>query len=240
MAAHVPERKKDLIHYMGSICSAQEMYLCLSKQETGAACLDWFKNQMFKKEIEELGKESEEMYEYLDSLVAKSEVGSKNLIFTPWLFGERSPLNDSNVRGGFYNISLDHTRADMLRAIYEGVALNLRWSMKYMEKLVGKPESINIIGGGANSKPWCQILADVLNKTINQIENPHLGSARGSAIIAMVGLGLINNFQDAIPLIKIDEVFYPNQENENIYATLFNEYVELYKRNKVMFENLNS
>jgi xylulokinase len=240
VAAHVPERKKDLIHYMGSICSAQEMYLCLSKQETGAACLDWFKNQMFKNEIEELGKESDEMYQFLDSLVAKSEVGSKSLIFTPWLFGERSPLNDSNVRGGFYNLGLDHTRADMLRAIYEGVALNLRWSMKYMEKLVGKADSINVIGGGANSKPWCQILADVLNKKINQIKNPHLGSAKGSAIIALVGLGLINNFIDAIPLIKIEEVFYPNQENEKIYATLFKEYVEIYKRNKIMFENLNS
>jgi len=240
MAAHISERKKDLIHYMGSICSAQDMYLCLAKQETGAACLEWFKNQVCKKEIEEFGKESDEMYQFLDSLLESTEAGSKNLIFAPWLYGERCPLNDSNVRGGFYNLSLDHTRAEMFRAIYEGVAFNLRWAMNYMEKLVGKSERINTIGGGANSDIWCQILADVLNRDILKMKEPHLGSARGSAIIAMVGLGLIDNFNDAIPLIEVEKTFHPNPSNQNTYDLLFNEFIQLYKNNKRLFENLNS
>ncbi|TXT55046.1 MAG: hypothetical protein BAJALOKI2v1_700011 [Promethearchaeota archaeon] len=240
MAAHVSKRKKDLIHYTGSICSAQDMYLCLSKQETGAACLDWFKNQMFKREMEDFGKKTDEIYQFLDSLVEKSKPGANNLIFTPWLFGERSPLNDSNVRGGFYNLSLEHTRADMLRAIYEGVAFNLRWSMKIMEKLVGKTLTIQTIGGGANSEIWSQILADILNRNINQVDNPSLGSARGSAIIAMVGLGIIETFVDAVPLIRIRKRFQPNPSHQNLYDRLFKEYMAIYKRNKPMFENLNS
>jgi xylulokinase len=240
IASHVSERKKDLIHYMGAICSAQDMYLCLAKQETGASCLEWFKNQAFKKEIEELGKESDDMYQLLDSLVENTEAGAKNLIFSPWLFGERSPLNDSNVRGGFYNLSLDHTRAEMLRAIYEGVAFNLRWAIKYMEKLVGKSKIVNVIGGGANSDIWCQILADILNKDIQKMKEPHLGSARGSAIIAMVGLGIINDFQKAIPLIKVEKTFHPNRSHQETYDLLYNEFTKLYRRNKNMFDALNS
>ncbi|MEJ2251176.1 MAG: FGGY-family carbohydrate kinase [Candidatus Lokiarchaeota archaeon] len=240
IAAHVSERKKDLIHYMGSICSAKEMYLCLSKQETGAACLDWFKNQTFQKEIEEFGKESDEIYSLLDSVVKNTNAGAKNLIFTPWLYGERSPLNDSNVRGGFYNLSLDHTRSEMLRSIYEGVALNLKWGMQYLEKLAGKSENVNLIGGGANSDVWCQILADILNRNINKVEEPHLGSAKGSAIIAMVGLGILKDFHEAIPLIKVEKIFQPNKDNRKIYDLLYNEYVKIYKRNKKMFDILNS
>jgi xylulokinase len=109
-----------------------------------------------------------------------------------------------------------------------------------MGKLVGKSESINTIGGGANSEIWCQILADVLNRDILKMKEPHLGSARGSAIIAMVGLGLIDNFNNAIPLIEVEKTFHPNPSNQNTYDLLFNEFIQLYKNNKRLFENLNS
>lgn len=239
VAAHTSKRLKDLSHYTGCISSAQENYLCISKQETGATCLDWAVQQMFKNELEEYKGRSEELYSRLDSLVEKVEVGSKNLIFTPWMFGERSPINDPNVRGGFYNLSLEHTRYDLLRSVYEGVVYNIKWSLIYLEKLIGKADEINCIGGGAKSDVWCQILADILDRKIVQMENPDLAAARGSAIISMVGLGILNQFSDALPLIKVKKVFIPNTENEKIYDILFNEYVNIYKRNKKMFMNLN-
>jgi len=171
--------------------------------------------------------------------VENTEKGAKNLIFTPWMFGERSPLNDPNVRGGFYNLSLDHTREDILRAVYEGIAFNIKWSLKIVEKLVGTSESIKFVGGGAKSRIWCQILADILDRNIHQISEPNLAAAKGSAIVALVGLKILKNFNDAIPIIKIKNKFNPNSENKIVYDKLFNEFLKIYKRNKIMFKNLN-
>ena len=155
------------------------------------------------------------------------------------MFGERSPINNPNVRGGFYNLSLEHTRDDILRSVYEGVAYNIKWSLFYLEKLVGKSDEINCIGGGAKSDAWCQILADILERKIVQVELPDLAAAKGSAIISMVGLGILKDFSEAIPLIKINKVFIPNIDNKKIYDKLFNEYKNIYKRNKNMFKKLN-
>ena len=182
---------------------------------------------------------SDDLYSYLGSLIENTDVGSKNLIFTPWMIGERSPINDPNVRGGFYNLSLDHTREDMLRSVCEGVAYNLKWSLLYMEKLVGRADDLNCIGGGAKSDVWCQILANILGRKIVQMENPELAAAKGSAINAMVGLKVLNEFSDAIPFIKVKDTYSPNIKNKEKYAKLFNEYLKIYKNNKKMFKTLN-
>ncbi len=239
VAAHTSKRLKDLIHYTGSICSSQDNYLCISKQETGAACLDWVINQIFRDEKEKFKEKQEELYKRINLIVGNSKVGAKNLLFTPWLFGERSPLNDPNVRGGFYNLSLDHNREDLLRAVYEGVAYNIKWALIILEKLVGKIDKINFIGGGAKSNVWCQILADVLERNIVQMIDPDLAAVKGSAIISLVGLGLLKDFSDAISLIKIKQNFTPNPDNKKIYTKLFTEYMKIYKRNKAMFKHLN-
>ena len=239
VAAHISEQKKNIAYYTGSICSAQNIYLCVSKQETGAICLDWIVNQMFKGELEKYKNNPKELYKNLDDTVEESEAGAKNLIFTPWMYGERSPINDSNVRGGFYNLSLDHKRADLLRAVYEGVAFNIKWGLTYVERLVGKSNQINAIGGGAKSNVWCQILADILEKNINKVAEPDLASNRGIAIIAMVGSGILKDFSAAIPLIQIEKSFKPNPNSKKIYKKIYREFTKIYERNTKMFENLN-
>ncbi|MCK4779387.1 MAG: xylulose kinase, partial [Candidatus Lokiarchaeota archaeon] len=126
-----------------------------------------------------------------------------------------------------------------LRSVYEGVAYNIKWALVYIEKLIGKSDEINCIGGGAKSDVWCQILSDILERKIVQMEEPDLAAAKGSALISMVGLGILNGFSDAVPLIKVKKRFTPNLENKKIYDRLFNEFISIYKRNKQMFKNLN-
>ncbi|MFW9952657.1 MAG: FGGY-family carbohydrate kinase, partial [Candidatus Thorarchaeota archaeon] len=239
VAAHTSERLKDLIHYTGSISSSQDNYLCISKQETGSACFDWLLKEMFKDKLKEFNGDFGALYSYLDSIVAKTPAGSNNLIFTPWMFGERSPLNDPEVRAGFYNLSLNHTREDLLRAVYEGVGYNIKWALIIVEKLVGKSEKIHFIGGGANSEIWCQILSDILERDIIQMENPDLAAAKGSTVVSLIGLGQLKAFSDAIPLIKVRKEFKPNPDNSVIHQKLFGEYMKIYKRNKQMFKSLN-
>ncbi|MFX1495346.1 MAG: FGGY-family carbohydrate kinase, partial [Promethearchaeota archaeon] len=239
VASHTDKRLKDLLNYTGSISSVHDKYLCISKQETGAACLNWIIDQMFQKEKEEYKENLNQLYTHLDEMVETTDAGSKNLLFTPWMFGERSPLNDSNVRAGFYNLSLDHNRADILRAVYEGVAFNIKWALTVVEKLIGVNNSLNFIGGGAKSNIWCQILADITEREIKQVENPNLSAIRGSAIIALIGLGLFDNFAEVNSLIKIKKTYQPNIDNRKVYNKLFTEFLKIYKRNKNMFNNLN-
>jgi xylulokinase len=209
------------------------MYLCIAEQETAGACLEWVKNNMFK-------ESSEDVYRMFDNMAVDAEPGSGGLIFTPWLFGERAPLDDPTVRGGFHNLSLEHSSGHLIRAVLEGVALNMKWALGHLEKLAKRAEFINIIGGGAFSKVWCQIFADVLNRRIRQVHDPKEAGAKGAAIIAMVALGYIKGFEETVNLIKIDDEYEPNPKNVQIYERIFDEFKNIYKNNKQIYRRLNS
>ncbi|MFX1287824.1 MAG: FGGY-family carbohydrate kinase, partial [Promethearchaeota archaeon] len=122
----------------------------------------------------------------------------------------------------------------------EGVGYNIKWALQIVEKLVGETKKINVIGGGANSEIWCQILSDILDRKIVQLSEPELAGAKGSAIVSMVGLGIFKTFSDAIPLIKIKKEYEPNSDNTELYQKIFTEFMKVYKRNKRMFELLNT
>lgn len=223
VAAHVQSRAKDVTHYMGSICSANPgMYLCVAEQETASGCLEWIKNNV----VRELD------YDQLNEYVSTVEPGAGGIVFTPWLFGERSPLDDPDVRGGFYNVSLEHTRGHLARAVYEGVAVNIKWALHYFEKLVPekKVDQVYIIGGGAKSDVWCQIFADAFSKPVLRVENPLDAGARGAAGIALVGLGQLNKFEDLKKLIGVEKQFTPVKENVPIYDNILEEFNVLYKK----------
>jgi len=224
VAAHLKSREKDLSHYMGSICSANpEMYLCVAEQETASGCLEWIKHNVIR----------EFTHEQLNEYVSTVEPGAGGVVFTPWLFGERSPLDDPEVRGGFYNLSLEHTRGHMARAVYEGVAVNIKWALTYFEKLVSKTRTLDkiyIIGGGAKSDVWCQIFADAFARPVLRVENPVDAGARGAAGIALVGLGHVNGFDEVKQLIHVEKKFEPNKENTRIYEKILEEFKAIYKK----------
>ena len=96
----------------------------------------------------------------------------------------------ATLRAGLYNLSLNNTREDIIRAFLEGIAFNTRWLLTPVEKFLGrKVNAINIVGGGAQSDVWCQIFADVMNVEIKQVEDPIYANARGAAWIGGGGDG---------------------------------------------------
>jgi len=196
------------------------MYLCIAEQETAGGCYEWLRNNFFP----------EYNFSELDEMVKKSDPGSKGLIFTPWMFGERSPLDDHDVRAGFYNLGLDHSASEVIRSVLEGVALNLRWALMYFEKLSGKSEWLNFIGGGAKSDVWLQIFADVLKKEVRKISDPQEAGAKGAAFIAMIGLGYLKGFDEVKKLTKVEKVFRPIKENSEVYDKLFERFRKIYKK----------
>jgi xylulokinase len=121
----------------------------------------------------------------------------------------------------------------------EGVAFNTRWLLGYVEGFIQrKLNAIHIGGGGAHSEVWCQVQADVLKRPVHQIKEPIQATARGAALLAAVALGYVS-FDDVTRLVKVATIFEPNTANSHIYDELFQEYLQLYRRNKGIYHRLN-
>jgi len=119
------------------------------------------------------------------------------------------------------------------------VAYNARWLLGYVEKFTGRHlDPINMVGGGAVSNIWCQIHADVLGRTIRQMEAPILVNTRGAAFLASAALGLIS-FEEVSELVPVRAVYQPKAENQKIYEPLYHEFVDLYARSLKSFARLN-
>jgi xylulokinase len=230
ISGHVPFKKTAPTSNVASIPAALAgKYLIVDEHETAGACLTFLRDN--------LGLAGS--FDEMNALVDQVEVGSGRVLFTPWLNGERSPVDDHTVRGGFHNLSLATTRAQMVRAVYEGVAFNSRWLLEAVEKFVGRRlDSLAFIGGGANSDQWAQIHADVLGREIRQVADPVLANARGAALIALVALGRVTVGE--IPsMVEVRRTYVPDPSTADEYQLLFDEFVTLYKQTKGIFRRLN-
>ncbi|MCK4901259.1 MAG: FGGY-family carbohydrate kinase, partial [Anaerolineales bacterium] len=241
IACHTPFKKTDVFHSIASFPSAiPNKYLVTNEQQTSGACLNYLRDNVLYHQDELLTEAGEtDVYKVFDRIVARTPAGSDRLIFTPWLNGERTPVEDRTIRAGLYNISLSTTREHIIRAVFEGVAYNTKWLLGYVEKFVQRRlDVLNMIGGGANSNIWCQIFADVLDRPIRQVKDPILANARGAAFLASVALGYLS-FDDVSERVKISQHYTPNPENRGIYDELFNEFLDIYKQNQPIYARLN-
>jgi xylulokinase len=241
LTCHVPYKKTDLLHNMASLPSAVPgRYFIADEQETAGACLTFLRDNILYVD-DALARETiaPNVYPIFDRIVTEVPAGSGKVIFTPWLHGERTPVDDRLVRGGFFNLSLRTTRADMIRAVFEGVAYNSRWLLRYVEAFTRRRlDDIRMVGGGANSDIWCQIHADVLDRTIAQVKAPVETNVRGVGLLAAVAAGY-TTFDEIDRNVPIAAVYEPNPANRAIYDELFAAYEALYKQNRRLYAQLN-
>ena len=162
-------------------------------------------------------------YEEFTEMAGNISVGADGLIYHPYLNGELTPCGDPNLRGSFIGISGTHTKAHFIRAVMEGVALSLLDCKTYLESKGVKITSATVIGGGAKSKVWRQIVSDCLGIKLIQTENND--SSFGSAMLAGIAVGFFKDEKDAINKcsVKTGETL-PNMQNNKQYAEIFNRY----------------
>ncbi len=241
ISGHVPFKKADVIRNVASLPAALPgRYFVANEQETSGACLNALANNwLFPKDSLSDKGPGEDIFQRFDKAAAAIAPGAENLIFTPWLNGERSPMDDHTTRGGFYNMSLKTTREHMVRAVFEGVAFNTRLLLGAVEHFMGdKIPAINIIGGGAKSDVWCQIFADILDRPIRQVEDPIHANARGAAFVAALGLGwrTVDELSKSTP---VSQTFEPTQAHREQYDRLFGTFQNIYSANKTIYKRLN-
>jgi len=178
---------------------------------------EWLEKKLFNHRLS---------YAKLDQLAEEIEPGSEGLIFLPYLYGERTPHNDANARGVYFGISGKHDQRHFVRAVMEGVTFALKDSLELIKDKGVKIKEIRAIGGGAKSRVWQQILADILGKKINLL-NVEEGPALGAALIAGVGVGVYSSFAEAVNgIVKVRKTIVPRTQNTEKY----NQYYQLYKK----------
>jgi xylulokinase len=144
------------------------------------------------------------------------------------------------VRGGFVNLGLTTSRADLARATLEGVALNAAWLFPHVAALAGAHyDTINLGGGGAASALWAQVIADALGVRVRRLAQPRTTNAQGAALLALTELGRLA-LEDIPSLLRVEQVHEPDPETHVLYERLGAAFVDFHDRAAPFFRTLNS
>ena len=248
IGARVPFKRTDLFHSIATVPGLDPtLPIVANNHETGGAALQWLRDRILRAPPAEQtpgaatgsgttgpdiamasnGVTPGPSFEEMTAWAAGAPAGSEGLLFTPWLSGERSPVDDKHLRGGWLNLSLRTDRAALVRSVMEGVAYNMRWLFDpYQRFLRRRVESVRILGGGAVSDLWCQLHADIMGCHVERVADPQQAQLRGVALWARICLGELT-IDDARRLVPVADRFDPQPENRAVYAAGYAEFRRL-------------
>lgn len=215
-----PVVSRDL--FMTSLYCMEGYWLTTEASATSASNLEWFVTQ-FMGEEKIKGKEAgKSVFDYANELLLTTKPEDSNVIFLPFLFGNNV---DADAKACFVGLNGWHTKAHVLRALYEGVVFCHKAHIDKLLPYRSRPKAIRIAGGAAHSKAWVQIFADVLQIPIEVTTSTELG-ALGAAICAGIATGDFKSFDLAADsMVNVAYTCFPNTENKEIYEKKY----ELYK-----------
>lgn len=199
---------------------------------------NWVLENICGKEAEEAKASGRNFYDYIDDLAAKVPAGSNGVIFLPYMMGERTPYWDKNTRGGFIGVSLFNKTSDLLRSTYEGIAYALGSVLEVFQDNKLDVNIMTLIGGGARSPLWNEIMANIYNKKVRIHSFPGEATSLGAAIAAGVGAGIFADFEKAAECIKYKKLCSPDDELVSQYKKIYDVYKSVYPQMKPLFEKM--
>ena len=222
--------------FMTTLFAEPGLYLTIEGSATSATNLEWFVNQCCGDERAEAKRRGISVYEVCNEEVASLAPGSTNIIFHPFLYGSNV---QPTARAGFYGVAGWHTRAHLLRALYEGVVFG---HLSHIEKLRAAGGQINtarLAGGGSRSPVWSQMFADTIQVPMEVTDGNELG-ARGAALSAGIGAGIYSNYAEAVrEAVSVVRVHEPIPTNTLLYLARYAEYQRLTRIMSEPWEALN-
>ncbi|MBV8894918.1 MAG: xylulokinase [Acidobacteriaceae bacterium] len=190
--------------------------------------LQWFRNR-FAPNAE---------YDALTAEAAGSPAGADGLFWLPYLMGERTPHLDANARAGWIGLTAKHQRADLVRAVLEGVCYSQKDSLELIIALGANPSVVRLSGGGAKSPFWHQLFADIFDRKTATLETQE-GSAYGAALLAMIGTGEYASAAEVCRVaIKEVAVKHPNENAADFYRKSYRIYRSLYPALRSAFQSI--
>lgn len=199
---------------------------------SAGASLKWWRNNFYPEDQE---------YEAINKDALTSSIGANRLVYLPYLNGEQSPHFNLTCRGSFVGLAAIHTKADMTRAVMEGVTYALKDIMSGIRNTGVDVNHVHMCGGGSKSEFWRQLLADIYELPVSlpamKSEN---SAALGVAILAAVGCGAYGSVVEACDkIIKMrDEVYEPSEESAVAYRKVYREFDALYPKLKDNFKSI--
>lgn len=207
------DKEKTLICF-GHVITGKYMP-CGTMQAAGSS-YSYIKNAFCGEEERKAKEAGESVYEALNRLVEASPAGAKGLIFLPYLLGERSPRWNPDTSGSFLGIKMEHEKRDYIRAVLEGVAMNLAIILEAHREREEITELV-LTGGGAKGDVLAQILSDVLGVKLHRLDNVESATSIAAAVIAGVGVGVFDDFSVVNQFVKQEKTFEPDQGNKEVY-----------------------
>jgi len=218
------EFKIDHKSYLQSYAHSNGKYHLMGVMLNAAGSLKWWSEKIFQN------------YNYEDFFMKLDKTPiNDSIFFLPYLTGERSPINDPYATGVFFGLRLEHRKEHMDRAVIEGVTFALKESFELIKNLGVKINTVRITGGGAKSKIWAQMIADIMNVEVVTIEIEE-GPALGAAILSMVGSHEYESVEEACRiLIRPKDTLYPNSNNVTTYQKKYQLFLGIYPTIKALF-----
>lgn len=186
----------------------------------GAGIFDWACENLLKEIQTEARLAGKNPYDAVMKLVKETPAGAKGLLFHPYLLGERAPLWNAEATGGFIGLKRNHDDTLMMRAVVEGICLNVKRILTELEELGGAVQEIRATGGFADSEVFKCVMADALGHQLSLTESIE-ASALGSVLLGWQSLGIIPDLETACKQVEIYEIVIPNNENQQIYQQIY-------------------
>jgi L-xylulokinase len=210
--------------FMTSIYTVPDLWLTIEASATSATNLEWFVNNLCGEERIEARKRGISVYEMCNEMVASLPPGGTSIIFHPFLYGSNV---QATARAGFYGVAGWHTKAHLVRALYEGVVYGHLAHLDKLRAAGATMEVARLTGGGSRSRVWTQIFADALQLPVEVPEGAELG-ARGAALCAGLGAGVYKDHAEAVSAaVKVERRQEPDPEATPHYLARYAEYRRL-------------
>lgn len=239
--AFAGEMKADLENSILSMPSPiRERYMVMAENGLAGKTLEHFLHNLVFVGDPLADQPTSDPYAGVEETLRSVVPGSEGVLYLPWLSGSQSPTSNAKMRGGFLNLSLETTRAHLLRAVIEGVTLSLRWLLPAVERFCGEDfASLTFSGGAAQSAEWSQLVADVMGRPVHQLADPRHVNNRATALLAFETLGTAS--LDRIDkLCPIERSYEPRRKQVDLYAQRLEQLQAAYRQLRPLFEAMNA
>src|SRR5699024_7703453 len=214
------------VHYFNH--GVPNKYYTMGVTLSAGSSLTWFKDRFLPEES------FESLLVHLDQI----KPGANGLLFTPYLFGERTPHADANIRASFIGLDNSHTTEHLIRALIEGITFSLNETIEMFRSSGKKINEIVSIGGGAKNDTWLQIQANIFNAEVIKLSTEQ-GPGMGAAMIAAYGCDWFTTIENCAKVfIKEEKRFIPDKKTVALYQDLFNIYQKVYTQTKLLNDYL--
>jgi len=197
------------------------MFMPTGTMQAAGASYQWTRDQLCPVEVQAAQSLGISSYEIINLGAEKSPVGANGLLYLPYLMGERSPRWNPRARGAFIGLTIRHSRADMVRAVLEGITMNLRVILESFTKQGAHIEAMRVIGGGARGRFWNRIMADVYGMPVQRLSILEEATSMGAAIAGGVGVGLYKDFSIIEQMNHIAETIQPDPVAQAAYDKIY-------------------